>query len=91
LTDAAKPENSENVGFPELLEELGGLTHGISSGLVSTKVRPEVAPRPRSGVSKDTEWFHVITLENGKMKHWRGHNDTAMLAEAYHGRSPAKG
>lgn len=45
----------------------------------------------KSGVSKDTEWFHVITLENGKMVKWRGHNDTAMLAEAYHGRKPAAG
>jgi hypothetical protein len=39
----------------------------------------------QSGVSKDTEWLHVITLRDGKMTRWRGHNDTAMLAEAYHG------
>ena len=39
----------------------------------------------KSGVSKQTEWLHVITLQEGKVKSWRGHNDTAMLAEAYHG------
>jgi ketosteroid isomerase-like protein len=38
-----------------------------------------------SGVSKDTEWFHVLTWQDGKVVKWRGHNDTAMLAEAYHG------
>lgn len=43
----------------------------------------------KSGVSKTSEWLHVITLKNGKMTSWRGHNDTAMLAEAYHA-TPAK-
>jgi ketosteroid isomerase-like protein len=38
----------------------------------------------KSGVSKQTEWLHAITLRDGKMVTWRGHNDTAMLAEAYH-------
>jgi ketosteroid isomerase-like protein len=38
----------------------------------------------KSGVSKDTEWLHVISMRDGKMATWRGHNDTAMLAEAYH-------
>lgn len=28
---------------------------------------------------------HVVTLRNGKVVSWRGHNDTAMLAEAYRG------
>jgi ketosteroid isomerase-like protein len=37
-----------------------------------------------SGVSKDTEWLHVITLRDGMVVSWRGHNDTAMLAAAYH-------
>ena len=38
----------------------------------------------KSGVSKDTEWLHVLTFRDGKLVSWRGHNDTAMLAEAYH-------
>jgi uncharacterized protein len=38
----------------------------------------------KSGVSKDTEWFHVVTVRDGKLCAWRGHNDTAMLAEAFH-------
>ena len=42
----------------------------------------------QSGVSKDTEWLHVITMRDGKLAVWRGHNDTAMLTEAYHGRPP---
>jgi len=40
----------------------------------------------QSGASKDTEWLHVLTLQDGKVVQWRGHNDTAMLAEAYHER-----
>jgi ketosteroid isomerase-like protein len=39
----------------------------------------------KSGVSKESEWFHVVTLRDGKVVKWRGHNDTAMLAEAYRG------
>jgi ketosteroid isomerase-like protein len=38
----------------------------------------------KSGVSKTSEWLHAITIRNGKLHTWRGHNDTAMLAEAYH-------
>ena len=37
----------------------------------------------KSGVSKESEWLHEITLQDGQMTSWRGHNDTAMLAEAY--------
>lgn len=44
----------------------------------------------KSGVSKESEWLHEITLRDGKMTAWRGHNDTAMLAEAYHAASSAK-
>jgi ketosteroid isomerase-like protein len=44
----------------------------------------------KSGVSKESEWLHEITLRDGKMTTWRGHNDTAMLAEAYHGAPTAK-
>ena len=40
--------------------------------------------RSKSGVSDTTEWLHEITLRDGKMVVWRGHNDTAMLAAAYH-------
>jgi ketosteroid isomerase-like protein len=39
----------------------------------------------RSRVSDTTEWLHVLTLRDGKIAKWRGHNDTAMLAHAYHG------
>jgi ketosteroid isomerase-like protein len=44
----------------------------------------------QSGVSKESEWLHEITLRDGKMTVWRGHNDTAMLAEAFHAASPAR-
>lgn len=44
----------------------------------------------KSGVSDDTEWLHVITVRDGKISMWRGHNDTAMLAAAYHGAPAAK-
>lgn len=44
----------------------------------------------KSGVSKESEWLHEITLRDGKMTSWRGHNDTAMLAEAYHAKPLAK-
>jgi ketosteroid isomerase-like protein len=42
-----------------------------------------------SGVSDTTTWLHEITVRNGKLAEWRGHNDTAMLAAAYHG-TPAR-
>ncbi|MEI9947899.1 MAG: nuclear transport factor 2 family protein [Pseudomonadota bacterium] len=38
----------------------------------------------KSGVSKDTQWLHVWTIRGGKCASLHGHNDTAMLAEAYH-------
>ena len=44
----------------------------------------------KSGVTKESEWLHEITLQGGKMTSWRGHNDTAMLAEAYHAKPNAK-
>ena len=43
-----------------------------------------------SGVSKDSEWLHVITIRDGKIAAWHGHNDTAMLAAAYHAAPTAK-
>jgi ketosteroid isomerase-like protein len=43
----------------------------------------------KSGVSDTTHWFHEITVRDGKIAEWRGHNDTAMLAAAYHA-APAK-
>ena len=43
----------------------------------------------QSGISDTTEWLHVLTMRDGKLTAWRGHNDTAMLAEAYHA-APAK-
>lgn len=38
----------------------------------------------KSGVSSTSEWLHVLTIRDGKVGDWRGHNDTAMLAQAYH-------
>jgi ketosteroid isomerase-like protein len=43
-----------------------------------------------SGVSDTTSWFHEITVRDGKMAEWCGHNDTAMLAQAYHGTPAVK-
>lgn len=43
----------------------------------------------KSGVSSESEWLHEITIQDGKCTVWRGHNDTAMLTEAYHGPAPA--
>src|SRR5262245_14382847 len=43
-----------------------------------------------SGASDPTEWLHVITMRDGKMAEWRGHNDTAMLAAAYHAAPSAR-
>ncbi|MBI2376996.1 MAG: nuclear transport factor 2 family protein [Deltaproteobacteria bacterium] len=39
----------------------------------------------KSGVSKRSEWLHVLTVRDGRIAAWQGHNDTAMLAAAYHG------
>jgi ketosteroid isomerase-like protein len=44
----------------------------------------------KSGVSKDTEWLHIFTIRDGKCSAWHGHNDTAMLAAAYHAAPLAK-
>ena len=44
----------------------------------------------KSGVSKDTEWFHVWTIRDGKCASLHGHNDTAMLASAYYGQPVSK-
>jgi ketosteroid isomerase-like protein len=43
-----------------------------------------------SGVSATSEWLHVLTIWDGRISIWRGHNDTAMLAEAYHATPTAK-
>ena len=45
----------------------------------------------KSGASDTTEWLHVITVRDGKIAAWRGHNDTAMLAAAYHAAPSGKG
>ena len=42
-----------------------------------------------SGVSKESRWMHELSLRNGRVVEWLGHNDTAMLAAAYHGREGA--
>jgi hypothetical protein len=41
-------------------------------------------------VADTTSWFHEITVRDGKMAEWRGHNDTAMLAGAYHATPAAR-
>jgi uncharacterized protein len=38
----------------------------------------------RNGVSGDNEWVHVYTFKDGKIIQYRGHQDTAKLAAAYH-------
>ena len=38
----------------------------------------------KSGIGKESEWLHIFTLRGGKISAWHGHNDTAMLAAAYH-------
>jgi ketosteroid isomerase-like protein len=40
----------------------------------------------KSGVADTTQWLHEITMQGGKMAAFRAHNDTAMLAAAYHGK-----
>lgn len=37
-----------------------------------------------SGVAKHSTWLHELTFRDGKLTAWQGHNDTAMLAAAYH-------
>ena len=43
-----------------------------------------------SGVADSSEWLHVFTIRDGKVSAWRGHQDTAMLAEAYHATPAAR-
>ena len=38
----------------------------------------------RSGVSGENDWVHVFTIRDGKISAFRGHQDTGLLAEAYH-------
>ncbi len=38
----------------------------------------------RNGVPGTNEWLHVFTIIEGKVAAWRGHQDTALLANAYH-------
>lgn len=38
----------------------------------------------RSGVRGENTWVHVFTIRDGKVTSFRGHWDTATLAEAYH-------
>lgn len=40
----------------------------------------------KSGITKESTWLHELTVRNGKISEWLGHNDTAMLAAAYHAR-----
>ena len=37
-----------------------------------------------NGRSGENDWLHVFTIRDGKVVSWRGHNDTGLLAAAYH-------
>lgn len=38
----------------------------------------------RNGVAGENAWVHVFTFRHGKISVFRGHQDTALLAAAYH-------
>ena len=40
----------------------------------------------KSGIEGENDWVHVFTIEDGLVTSFRGHQDTGLLAEAYHGR-----
>ena len=40
----------------------------------------------KSGIEGENDWVHVFTIEDGYVTSFRGHQDTGLLAEAYHGR-----
>lgn len=42
-----------------------------------------------SGVAGANDWLHVMTVRDGKVCEWRGHQDTALLAQAFHA-TPAR-
>ena len=44
----------------------------------------------RNGVSGESDWVHVFTIRDGKISAYRGHQDTGLLAEAYHAMPAAK-
>ncbi len=41
-------------------------------------------------VSGENDWVHVFTIRNGKISAFRGHQDTGLLAQAYHGAPASK-
>ena len=43
-----------------------------------------------SGVAGESEFLHVFTIRDGKICAWRGHQDTARLAQAFHARPATK-
>ena len=43
-----------------------------------------------NGVSGENDWVHVITFKDGKIIKYRGHQDTGLLAEAYHAKPALK-
>ena len=44
----------------------------------------------KSRVAGENEWVHVFTIRDGKISAFRGHQDTGLLAEAYHALPAAK-
>ena len=43
-----------------------------------------------NGVAGENDWVHVLTLKDGKIIKYRGHQDTGLLAEAYHAKPATK-
>ncbi len=43
-----------------------------------------------SGVAGENDWVHVITFKDDKVITYRGHQDTGLLAEAYHAKPALK-
>jgi uncharacterized protein len=43
-----------------------------------------------NGVSGENDWVHVMTFMNGKIISYRGHQDTALLTQAYHAKPALK-
>ena len=38
----------------------------------------------KSGITGENDWVHVFTFRDGKVATYRGHQDTGLLAAAYH-------
>lgn len=75
--------------FFRLLKDTQEITHFEPQKFLAVEDRVLVWGRYEwtmrlSGVQGISEWLHVFTVRDGKVGAWRGHQDTAMLAAAYH-------